>query len=56
MKYEVMTTATAVWKIVVEADSEADARERVFLGEYDGKYDEVVDYRDEEIFWVEELK
>lgn len=56
MKYEVTTTATAVWKIIVEADSYEKAQELVFEGEYDSKYDEVVDYIDAEIHEVMEIK
>lgn len=56
MKYEVTTTATAVWKIEVEADSEGEALNKVFEGEYDSQYDEVVDYINEEVYEVREIK
>lgn len=56
MKYEVTTNATAVWQIVVEADSEADALNRVFDGDYDPKYDKVAMYLNEEVYEVNEVK
>lgn len=56
MKYEVTTTATAVWKIIVEADSEEHAQELVFEGDYDSQYDEVFDYINEEVHEVRSLK
>lgn len=56
MKYEVTTTATAVWKIYVEADSEEAAMNKVFEGDYDSEYDEVVDYINEEVHEVREVK
>lgn len=56
MKYEVTTTATAVWKIIVDADSESEALNKVFEGEYDSQYDEVVDYINEEVYEVKEIK
>lgn len=56
MKYEVTTTATAVWKILVDADSKEHAQELVFEGKYDSEYDEVVDYINEEVHEVREIK
>ena len=56
MKYEVVTTATAVWKTIVEADSREDAIDKVFEGEYDSKYDIPDDFINEEIHEVREIK
>ena len=56
MKYEVVTTATAVWRIIVEADSEEQAKNMVFDGDYDPKYDEVDMYLNEEVHEVNEVK
>jgi hypothetical protein len=56
MKYEVVTTAIAVWKIVVEADSEEEAKNMVFDGDYDPKYDKVYAYLNEEVHEVNEVK
>jgi hypothetical protein len=53
MKYKVITTATAVWEIEVEADSKEQARDMVFDGEYDEKYDKVVKYINEEVHDVQ---
>ena len=55
MKYKVITTATAVWEIEVEADSKDEARAMVFDGEYDEKYDKVVKYINEEVHDVQEM-
>ena len=56
MKYEVVTTATAVWKIIVEANSKDEAQDKVLDGEYDQKYDKVHAYINEEIHEVNEVK
>lgn len=56
MKYEVVTTATAVWKIYVEADSKEAAQDKVFEGDYDQKYDKVHTYINEEVHEVNEVK
>lgn len=56
MKYEVVTTATAVWKIIVEADSKEEAQDKVLDGEYDQKYDNVHAYINEEIHEINEVK
>lgn len=56
MKYEVVTTATAVWKIIVDADSDGEALNKVFAGDYDQKYDEVNQYINEEVYEVREIK
>ena len=56
MRYEVVTTATAVWKIIADADSKEDAKYKVLDGEYDQKYDEVDSYINEEIFEINEVK
>ena len=56
MKYEVVTTATAVWKIYVEADSKEAAMDKVFEGDYDQKYDKVHTYINEEVHQVNEVK
>jgi hypothetical protein len=53
MKYKVTTTATAVWHIYVDADSEEQAKNKVFEGEYDEKYDKVVTYINEEVHEVQ---
>lgn len=49
MKYKVTTVATAVWHIYVDADSIEDAKDKVLDGEYDEKYDKVVEYINEEV-------
>lgn len=49
MKYKVTTVATAVWHIYVDAESIEDAKDKVLEGEYDEKYDKVVEYIDEEV-------
>ena len=49
MKYKVTTIATAVWHIYVDADSIDDAKDKVLEGEYDEKYDKVVEYINEEV-------
>ena len=49
MKYKVTTVATAVWHIYVDADSIDDAKDKVLEGEYDEKYDNVVEYINEEV-------
>jgi len=49
MKYKVTTVATAVWHIYVDADSIDDAKDKVLEGEYDEKYDKVVEYINEEV-------
>lgn len=56
MKYEVVTTATAVWKIIVDADSEDEAKNKIFYGEYDQEYNEVDSYINEEIHEINEVK
>jgi hypothetical protein len=56
MKYEVVTTATAVWRIIVEADSKEQAKEKVFDGEYDSKFDIPDDFINEEVYEVNEVK
>jgi hypothetical protein len=56
MKYEVVTTATAVWRIIVEADSKEQAQEKVFEGEYDLMFDIPDDYINEEVHEVNEVK
>lgn len=55
MKYVVTTTATAVFNIVVEADSEEHAKELVLEGDYNEEYDTPDDYINEEIFEVKEV-
>lgn len=55
MKYEVITTATAVWKIIVEADSKDEAQEKVFDGDYDQKYDQVHTFLNEEVHEVNQI-
>ena len=49
MKYKVTTVATAVWHIYVDAESIEDAKDKVLEGEYDEKYDKVVEYINEEV-------
>jgi hypothetical protein len=53
MKYKVITTATAVWEIEVEADSKDEARDKVFEGDYDQKFDTVKNYINEEVHDVQ---
>jgi hypothetical protein len=53
MKYKVITTATAVWEIEVEADSKEQARDKVFEGDYDAKFDTVKNYINEEVHDVQ---
>lgn len=48
MKYKVTTIAT-VWEIYVDADSIEEAKDKVFEGDYDPKYDKTVKYTNEEI-------
>ena len=49
MKYKVTTVATAVWHIYVDADSMDEAKDKVLDGEYDEKYNKVVEYINEEV-------
>jgi len=55
-KFEVVTTATAVWKIIVEADSKEKAQEKVLDGEYDSKFDIPDDFLNEEVHEINEVK
>ena len=55
MKYKVITTATAVWEIEVEANSKQEAMDMVFEGEYDAKFDTVKNYINEEVHDVLEI-
>ncbi len=48
-RYKVTTVATAVWHIYVDADSTEEAKDKVLEGEYDSKYDKVVEYINEEV-------
>ena len=49
MRYKVTTTAQAVWHIYVDANSADEAKDKVFNGEYDEKYDKVYQYIDENV-------
>lgn len=49
MKYKVTTVAKEVWHIYVDAESIDDAKDKVLEGEYDEKYDKVVEYINEEV-------
>lgn len=49
MKYKVTTVATAVWHIYVDADSMDEAKDKVLEGDYDEKYNKVVEYINEEV-------
>lgn len=49
MRYKVTTTAQAVWHIYVDANSFDEAKNKVFNGEYDEKYDKVYQYIDENV-------
>ena len=53
--YVVTTTATAVWNIIVEAESREDAIDLVLEGDYDEEYNEVEQYINEEIHDVREI-
>jgi hypothetical protein len=54
-KYVVTTTATAVWNIIVEAESREEARDLVLEGDYNEEYNNVDQYINEEIYDIREI-
>jgi hypothetical protein len=54
-KYVVTTTATAVWNIIVEAESREEARDLVLEGDYNEEYNNVDQYINEEIHDIREI-
>jgi len=56
MRYRVLTSAIATFEIFVYAESEQDAIDKVFEGYYDPKHDQPVNYGNEEVIDVREVK
>ena len=56
MKYIVTTTSTAVFNIVVNADSKEHAKELVLEGDYNEEYNVPDAFINEEIFEVKEFE
>jgi len=55
MKYVVETSSTAICRIIVEANSRAEAIDLVNAGNYPEEYDDPVECLNEEIILVEEF-
>jgi hypothetical protein len=53
MKYKVTTTCTAVTDYIVIADSEDEAQEKIYNGEYESE--EITDFTDENITSIEKV-
>jgi len=56
MKYRILTTAVATFEIFVDAESQQDAIDKVFDGDYDPKYENPVNYGNEEVLDIWEIK
>ena len=54
-KFVVTTTATAIWNIVVEAETPEEAQDLVLEGDYNPEYDIPDDYINEEVFSIKEV-